>query len=79
MGGDDCLKMNYVQMKPNEIKLLWKLVKAGEKRPLSAADLRLLMCVRSALKDYANDVRLGGVVPERRCTICKEPLSQCRC
>jgi hypothetical protein len=46
-------------MKSTEIKLLWKLVKAGEKRPLSAADLRLLMRIRSALMDYKDEVKLG--------------------
>jgi hypothetical protein len=32
--------------------MLWKLVKAGEDRPLSAADLALLMRLRFALQEY---------------------------
>jgi hypothetical protein len=54
-------------------------MKACEKRPLSAADLRLLMRIRSALMDYEDEVKLGHPAPERRCMICKEPLNQCRC
>jgi hypothetical protein len=39
-------------MKPTEIKMLWKLVKSGEKRPLSAADMALLLRVRFALQEW---------------------------
>jgi hypothetical protein len=39
-------------MKSTEIKMLWKLVKTGEKRPLSAADLALLLRIRFALQEY---------------------------
>jgi len=48
----DGLKMNYAQMKSTEIKMLWKLVKSGEDRPLSAADLALLFRIRFALQEY---------------------------
>lgn len=40
-------------MKSTELKALWKLVKAGEKRPLSAADMALLLRLRFALQEYA--------------------------
>jgi hypothetical protein len=66
-------------MKTTEVNMLWKLVKAGEKKRLSSAKLRLLMRLWSALKDYEDGVRLGHPAAERRCLICKEPLSQCRC
>jgi hypothetical protein len=39
-------------MKPTEIKMLWKLVKSGEERPLSAADMALLLRIRLALQEY---------------------------
>jgi hypothetical protein len=39
-------------MKTTELKMLWKLVKSGEKRPLSAADLALLFRIRFALQEY---------------------------
>jgi hypothetical protein len=39
-------------MKPTELKRLWKPVKAGEKRPLSAADMALLLRLRFALQEY---------------------------
>jgi hypothetical protein len=39
-------------MKATEIKMLWKLVKSGEKRPLSAADLAFLLRLRFALQEY---------------------------
>jgi hypothetical protein len=39
-------------MKPSELKMLWKLVKSGEERPLSAADLALLLRIRFALQEY---------------------------
>lgn len=48
----DGLKINCVRMKSTELKMLWKLVKSGEKRRLSAADLALLMRVRFALQEY---------------------------
>jgi hypothetical protein len=66
-------------MKSTEIKTLWQLVKAGEERPLSAADLRLLMRVRSALMDYQDEVNLGQPAAERRCMICAAPVSLCCC
>jgi hypothetical protein len=59
------LKINSVQMKTTELKMLWKLVKAGEKRPLSAADLAFLLRLRFALQEYEVKIgrgpRLGGV------------------
>jgi hypothetical protein len=39
-------------MKTTELKMLWKLVKSGEKRKLSAADLALLLRIRFALQEY---------------------------
>ena len=39
-------------MKTSELKMLWKLVKSGEERPLTAADLALLLRLRFALLDY---------------------------
>jgi hypothetical protein len=66
-------------MKPGELKTLWKLVKAGEDRPLSAADLRLLMRARSALMDFEDEVKLGQPAAERRCMICNALVSQCCC
>jgi hypothetical protein len=39
-------------MKTTELKMLWKLVKSGERRPLSAADLALLLRIRFALLEY---------------------------
>jgi hypothetical protein len=55
----DGLKMNYARMKTTELKMLWKLVKAGEKRPLSAADLALLLRIRFALQEYEAKIGLG--------------------
>jgi hypothetical protein len=69
--------MNYALMKSTEIQALWKLVKAGEERPLSAADLRLLMRLRTALLDYQDEIKLGQPAGERRCMICNAPVSQC--
>jgi hypothetical protein len=66
-------------MKASDIKCLWRLVKAGEERPLPAAELRLLMRVRLAVMAYEDEVRLGHPAPERRCMICHAPLSQCCC
>jgi hypothetical protein len=39
-------------MKTTELQMLWKLVKAGEDRPLTAADLALLLRIRFALQEY---------------------------
>jgi hypothetical protein len=46
------LKMNCVLMKTTELKMLWKLVRDGEKRALSAAGLALLFRIRSALQEW---------------------------
>ena len=43
-------------MKTTELNVLWKLVKAGENRPLTAADLALLLRVRFALQAYEADI-----------------------
>jgi hypothetical protein len=51
-GSPDGLKMNCALMKNTELQMLWKLVKAGEERPLSAADLALLVRIRYALQEY---------------------------
>jgi len=51
--------MNYVQMKTSELKMLWKLVKSGEDRPLSAADLAFLLRLRFALQEYEAKVTPG--------------------
>ena len=39
-------------MKRTELKTLWKLVKAGEDRPLTAAALALLPRIQFALQEY---------------------------
>jgi hypothetical protein len=39
-------------MKSTELKMLWKLAKSGETRPLSAADMALLLRLRFALQEY---------------------------
>ena len=44
--------MSALLMKTSELKMLWRLVKAGEKRRLSAADLALLLRLRFALLEY---------------------------
>jgi hypothetical protein len=55
----DGLKMNCARMKTTELKMLWKLVKAGEDRPLSAADLALLLRLRFALQEYEAKIGQG--------------------
>ena len=64
--GRDSLKINCALMKTTELKMLWKLVKAGEDRPLSAADLALLLRIRFALQEYEAKSRqgVGGVKHE---------------
>jgi hypothetical protein len=44
--------MNSALMKSSELKMLWKLVKSGEKRKISAADMALLLRLRFALQEY---------------------------
>lgn len=44
--------MQTFLMKASELKMLWKMVKSGEDRPLSAADLALLLLIRFALQEY---------------------------
>jgi len=67
------LKMNYARMKTTELNMLWKLVKTGEDRPLSAADLALLLRLRFALQEYEQSEikvaagRLASVKLASRC------------
>jgi hypothetical protein len=44
--------MNFAPMKPNGLQMLWKLVKDGEKRPPSAAEISLLLRIRFAVQEY---------------------------
>ena len=53
------MKINCDLMKTTELNMLWKLVKAGEDRPLTAADLALLMRIRFALQEYEAKVEQG--------------------
>src|ERR1039458_1851411 len=55
----DGLKTSYALMKTTELKMLWKVVMAGEDRPLAAADLCLLMRIRLALMDYEGQIKEG--------------------
>jgi hypothetical protein len=48
--------MNSARMKTTELKMLCKLVKSGEKRRLSAADLAFLMRLRFALQEYEAEI-----------------------
>ena len=48
----DGLKRSCALMKTTELEMLWKLVRSGEKRKLSAADMALLMRIRFALQEY---------------------------
>jgi len=41
--------------------MLWKLVKSGEDRPLSAADLALLLRLRFALQEYEADAGQNSI------------------
>jgi hypothetical protein len=63
-GPPDGLKTNCALMKTTELKILRKLVKSGEDRPLSAADLVLLLRIRFALQEYEAKVEQGP--PPRR-------------
>jgi hypothetical protein len=51
----------------------------SERLVLTEAELRFYTAIRAAVMAYEDEVRLGHPAPERRCMICKEPLSQCRC
>jgi len=66
-------------MKSTEVQTLWKLVKAGENRHISAADFRLLLRVRAALMDYEREITFEPHDAERRCMICGVPVNQCCC
>ena len=66
----DGLKINCARMKSTELKMLWKLVKRGETRKLSAADMALLLRIRFALLAWdGNEVKraAGQAVSHRSC------------
>jgi hypothetical protein len=52
-------------MKTTELKMLCKLVKSGEKRRLSAADLAFLMRLRFALQEYEAEITRNESKNER--------------
>jgi hypothetical protein len=60
----DGLKMNCARMKTTELQKLWKLAKVGEKRPLSSADLALLLRIRFALQEYEATETKAANVPD---------------
>jgi hypothetical protein len=66
----DGLKISSVLMKTTELTKLRKMVKAGEQRPLTAADPALLLRIRSALRDY--EAQTGG--RQEQFTICKKEV-----
>jgi hypothetical protein len=66
----DGLKISSVLMKTTELAKLRKMVKAGEERRLAATDFRLLLRIRSALRDYK--AQTGG--RQERLTICKKEV-----
>jgi len=51
----DGLKISSVLMKTTELTKLRKMVKAGEQRPLPAADFKLLLRLRFALREHERD------------------------
>ena len=58
----DGLKISSVLMKTTELAKLRKMVKTGEQRPLTAADFKLLLRVRFALREHERDLKdLGNV------------------
>jgi hypothetical protein len=71
--------MNSSRMKTTELQMLRNLVKSGKGRPLTAADLRLLLRVWVALVNYENETKSADQVSKRGCGICRVPVSQCRC
>jgi len=62
LGGSGIQCLPTFLMKSSELKMLWKLVKAGEDRPLTAADLALLLRIRFALQEY--EAKTGHRHPE---------------
>ncbi|HZM06216.1 MAG TPA: hypothetical protein VFC44_24710 [Candidatus Saccharimonadales bacterium] len=67
-------------MKTTELtKLLWRAVNESDEMPLSEAEQRLYMAIHPPLMAYEDEVRLGHPAPERRCMICRVPVSQCCC
>jgi hypothetical protein len=72
--------MNSVQMKTSELtKLLWRAVNEADELPLTEAEQRLYTAIHLAVMAFEDEVRLGHPAPERRCMICKAPLSKCCC
>ena len=57
-------------MKTTELAQLRKMVKAGEQKPLPAADLALLLRIRFALQEY--EAQIGG--RQEQFTICKKEV-----
>ena len=78
--GQDCLKINCVQMKTTELtKFLRRAVNESDMLPLSEAEQRLYTALHLAVMAYEDEVRLGHPAAKRRCMICEKPLSECAC
>ena len=79
-GWRDCLKMNSVLMKTTEVvKFLRRAIDEADEDPLSEAEARLYDSIHQAVLAYEDEVKLGEGPHERRCMICEQPLSRCRC
>ena len=78
--GRDCLKINSAYMKTTELKnIILKAVAENDHAALAPAEARFLATVHDAALAYEDEVRLGHPAPERRCTICREPINHCQC
>jgi hypothetical protein len=72
--------MNSVLMKTSELtKLLWRAVNESDELPLTEAEQRLFTSIHVAVMAYEDEVKLGHPASERRCMICKQPVSRCCC
>ena len=60
-------------------KLLWRAIDESDRMPLTPKEQQLYEALQLAVMAYEDRVRLGLPSTERRCLICRAPVSRCCC
>ena len=60
-------------------KLIWRAIDESDRMPLTPKEQKLYENLQRAVVAYEDRVRLGRASTERRCMICRVPVSRCCC
>ena len=63
----------------NLTTLSWRAIEESDRMPLTPKEQKLYEGLQLAVMAYEDRVRLGRSSTERRCMICRVPVSRCCC